>query len=162
MISSAQWGERSITVILQLPTIIYHLPSTNYQLSSTNYQPTENIMARFTQVPQNFLFRKLLEYWGNMVRNYGENCRDDDFFAVANINFDHDRGVELIQVAYTANELEEMKKEKARYARLDFSDTLDDVLQLERHFFRRVRIKLSRNRLSLISHQPLKLCRLVG
>ena len=87
-------------------------------------------MARFTQVPQNFLFRKLLEYWGNMVRNYGENCRDDDFFAVANINFDHDRGVELIQVAYTANELEEMKKEKARYARLDFSDTLDDVLQV--------------------------------
>ena len=87
-------------------------------------------MARFTQVPQNFLFRKLLEYWGNMVRNYGESCRDDDFFAVANINFDHDRGVELIQVAYTANELEEMKKEKARYARLDFSDTLDDVLQV--------------------------------
>ena len=87
-------------------------------------------MARFTQVPQNFLFRKLLEYWGNMVRNYGENCRDDDFFAVANINFDHDRGVELIQVAYTANELEEMKNEKARYARLDFSDTLDDVLQV--------------------------------
>jgi len=87
-------------------------------------------MARFTQVPQNFLFRKLLEYWGNMVRNYGENCRDDDFFAVANINFDHDQGVELIQVAYTAKELEEMKKEKARYARLDFSDTLDDVLQV--------------------------------
>ena len=87
-------------------------------------------MARFTQVPQNFLFRKLLEYWGNMVRNYGESCRDDDFFAVANINFDHDRGVELIQVAYTANELEEMKNEKARYARLDFSDTLDDVLQV--------------------------------
>ena len=87
-------------------------------------------MARFTHVPQNFLFRQLLEYWGNMVRNYGENCRDDDFFAVANINFDHDRGVELIQVAYTANELEEMKNEKARYARLDFSDTLDDVLQV--------------------------------
>ena len=87
-------------------------------------------MARFTQVPQNFLFRKLLEYWGNMVRNYGENCRDDDFFAVANINFDHDQAVELIQVAYTANELEEMKNEKARYARLDFSDTLDDVLQV--------------------------------
>ena len=87
-------------------------------------------MARFTQVPQNFLFRKLLEYWGNMVRNYGENCRDDDFFAVANINFDHDQGVELIQVAYTAKELEEMKNEKARYARLDFSDTLDDVLQV--------------------------------
>ena len=65
-----------------------------------------------------------------MVRNYGENCRDDDFFAVANINFDHDQGVELIQVAYTAKELEEMKKEKARYARLDFSDTLDDVLQV--------------------------------
>ena len=87
-------------------------------------------MARFTQVPQNFLFRKLLEYWGNMVRNYGESCRDDDFFAVANINFDHDQAVELIQVAYTANELEEMKNEKARYARLDFSDTLDDVLQV--------------------------------
>ena len=87
-------------------------------------------MARFTQVPQNFLFRKLLEFWGHMVKNYGENCRDDDFFAVANINFDHDQAVELIQVAYTTRELEDMKNEKARYARLDLTDPLDDVLQV--------------------------------
>ena len=54
-------------------------------------------MARFTHVPQNFLFRKLLEYWGNMVRNYGEDCRDDDFFAVVRNCFDHDKGVELVE-----------------------------------------------------------------
>ena len=87
-------------------------------------------MAKFTQVPQNFLFRKLLEFWGHMVKNYGENCRDDDFFAVANINFDHDQAVELIQVAYTTRELEDMQNEKARYARLDLADPLDGVLQV--------------------------------
>ena len=32
-------------------------------------------MAKFKQVPQNYLFHKLLKYWGNMVRNYNEDCR---------------------------------------------------------------------------------------
>ena len=37
-------------------------------------------MAKFKQVPQNFLFRKLMKYWGNMIQNYKDDCRDDDFY----------------------------------------------------------------------------------
>ena len=84
-------------------------------------------MAKFKQIPQNFLFHKLLNYWGNMVKNYRDDCRDDDFFDVVRNCFDHDRAVELIEVAYTAKELDEMARVKSRCNRLDLSDPLDDV-----------------------------------
>ena len=84
-------------------------------------------MARFKQIPQNFLFRKLLNFWGNMVRNYCDDCRDDDFFDVVRNCFDHDRAVELIELAYTPAELKEMKASKSRSNRLDLTDSLDDV-----------------------------------
>ena len=84
-------------------------------------------MAKFKQIPQNFLFRRLLKYWGNMVRNYHDDCRDDDFFDVVRNCFDHDRAVELIELAYEPEELEEMKASKTRYNRLDLSDSLDEV-----------------------------------
>ena len=84
-------------------------------------------MAKFKQVPQNFLFRKLLKYWGNMVQNYKDDCRDDDFFDIMRNCFDHDKGVELIEAAYTPEELEEMKHAKSRACRLDLEDALDDV-----------------------------------
>ena len=44
-------------------------------------------MAKFKQIPQNFMFRKLLKYWGNMVCNYDDDCRDDEFFAVGKVSF---------------------------------------------------------------------------
>ena len=84
-------------------------------------------MAKFKQVPQNFLFRKLLKYWGNMVQNYKDDCRDDDFFDIMRNCFDYDKGVELIEAAYTPEELEEMKHAKSRACRLDLEDALDDV-----------------------------------
>ena len=84
-------------------------------------------MAKFKQVPQNYLFHKLLKYWGNMVKNYNEDCRDDDFFDVMRNCFDHDKAVELIEAAYTPAELEEMKHAKSRACRLDLEDALDDV-----------------------------------
>ena len=31
-------------------------------------------MAKFKQVPQTFMFRKLLKYWGNMVKNYEDGA----------------------------------------------------------------------------------------
>ena len=85
-------------------------------------------MAKFKQVPQTFLYRKLLGFWGNMVKNYRDDCRDDDFFDIARNCFDHDKAIELIEVAYTEKELEEMRHAKSRGNRLDFSDSLDDVL----------------------------------
>ena len=84
-------------------------------------------MAKFKQVPQNFLFHKLLKYWGNTVKNYIEDCRDDDFFDVMRNCFDHDKAVELIEAAYTPAELDEMKHAKSRACRLDLEDALDDV-----------------------------------
>ena len=64
-------------------------------------------MAKFKQIPQNFLFRRLLHYWRNMVHNYNDDCRDDDFFDIVRNCFDHDRAVELIELdrAEAAREL---------------------------------------------------------
>ena len=84
-------------------------------------------MAKFKNVQQVYLFRKLLEYWGNMVRNYNDDCRDDDFFDIVRNCFDHDKAVELIEIAYTDKELEELKNLKMRNARLDLTDPLDDI-----------------------------------
>ena len=40
-------------------------------------------MARFKQVPQAFLFNKLLTFFGNMVANYRDEVRDDDFLMLS-------------------------------------------------------------------------------
>ena len=53
-------------------------------------------MARFKQLAQTFLNRELIEFWGNMVRNYNEDIQDNDFFMFIRDNFDHDAGIELI------------------------------------------------------------------
>ena len=79
-------------------------------------------MAKFKQVPQTFLYRKLLEYWGNMVQNYRSDCQDDDFFDIIRNCFDHDKAVELIEAAYSPKELEEMRHAKLRSCRLDLTN----------------------------------------
>ena len=84
-------------------------------------------MAKFKQVPQAFLFNKLLTFFGNMVANYREEVRDDDFFDVVRNCFDHDKAVELIEAAYTKDEIEQMKNSRSRRGRLDLSDSLDGV-----------------------------------
>ncbi len=84
-------------------------------------------MAKFKNVQQVYLFRKLLEYWGNMVKNYDGDCRDNDFFDVVRNCFDHDRAVDLVETAYTEKELEALKNVKMRSARLDLTESLDDV-----------------------------------
>ena len=47
-------------------------------------------MAKFKQVPQTFLYRKLLEFWGNRVQNYRGDCQDDDFFDIIRNYLDAD------------------------------------------------------------------------
>lgn len=86
-------------------------------------------MAKFRQVPQVYLLTKLLTYWGNMVRNYRGDVHDDDFFDVVRNYFNHDKAVELIEMAYTAQELEEMQQSRSRRYQLNLSDSLDDVFQ---------------------------------
>lgn len=84
-------------------------------------------MAKFKQVSQPFLFGKVMGFWGNMVKNYDGNVRNDDFFNVISRNFDHDRAVELIEAAYSKKALDDMKKARSRDCRLDLSDSLDSI-----------------------------------
>ena len=86
-------------------------------------------MAKFKQVPQKFLFSKLMEFWLNMVKNYRDDVRDDDFFDIIRNCFDHDKAVELVLTAYTPSEIEEMKKSRSRNNRLDLTDSLDCMFQ---------------------------------
>lgn len=86
-------------------------------------------MAKFKQVPQTFLLKRLLGFWGNMVKNYRGDVNDDDFFDIVRNCFDHDKAVTLIEDAYTQREIEKMSKSRLRSNRLDLSDSLDDVFQ---------------------------------
>ena len=84
-------------------------------------------MAKFKQVPRAFIFKKLLTFWGNMVNNFQEDVLDDNFFDILQNCFDHERAVELIEAAYTTEELELMTKVRSRRYKLDLQDSLDDV-----------------------------------
>ncbi len=86
-------------------------------------------MAKFKQVPQSYLFHKLLNFWGNMVKNYSSEVQDNDFFDIVRNCFDHDKAVELIEIAYTPEEIKAMTESRSRRGRLDFDDSLDDVFQ---------------------------------
>ena len=86
-------------------------------------------MAKFKQVPQSYLFNKLMGFWGNMVKNYRSDVQDDDFFDIIRNCFDHDKAVELIEAAYTPGEIKEMRENRSRRCRLDLDDSLDDVFQ---------------------------------
>ena len=77
-------------------------------------------MAKFKQVPQSFMFRKLVKYCRNMVKNFDSDCRDNDFFDVVRNCFDHDKAVELIEAAYSPKELEE--NPRARSAKLRIAE----------------------------------------
>ena len=86
-------------------------------------------MAKFKQVPQSYLFHKLMGFWGNMVKNYRGDVQDDDFFDILRNCFEHDKAVELIEAAYTPEEIKAMRENRSRRDRLDLDDSLDDLFQ---------------------------------
>ena len=86
-------------------------------------------MARFKQVPQAYLFHKLMGFWGNMVKNYQGDVQDDDFFDILRNCFDHDKAVELVEAAYSPEEIKAMGASRSRSSRLDLDDSLDDLFQ---------------------------------
>lgn len=87
-------------------------------------------MAKFKHVPQSYLIRKLMGYWSNVVKNYDDDVRDDDFFDIIRNSCDHDQAVELIETAYSEDELKTMREGRSRVGRLDFDDPLDDIFQV--------------------------------
>ena len=84
-------------------------------------------MGKFKQVPQKFLFRKLVKFFGNMVNNYYDDVRDDDFFDIVRDCFSHNKAVELIKAAYTKEELDKLLKIQPVHDRLDFDDSLSHI-----------------------------------
>ena len=95
-------------------------------------------MAKFKQVAQTFLFRKLVGFWGNMVKNYRDDIPHSNFFDILLCNFDHDEGIALIESTYAPEELadkevlrrgNERRGGRLRRLRVDFDDTLDDVFR---------------------------------
>ena len=67
-------------------------------------------MATFKQVPQSFLFEKLVRFWGNMVKNYQGIVCEDNFFRILNRHFAHEKAVKLIEATYTPDEVKEMSE----------------------------------------------------
>ena len=95
-------------------------------------------MAKFKQVTQTFLFRKLVGFWGNMVKNYKDDVQYSSFFEILLNGLDHDEGVALIEAAYPPDELTEKgalrqgndrRGGRLRRLRVDLDDTLDDVFK---------------------------------
>ncbi len=84
-------------------------------------------MAKFKQIPQTFLLRKIVGFFRNLVKNYDGPCRDSDMFTIVRNAFDHARAVELIEAAYSQDELKQMAKDRLRRRRLDLSDALDEI-----------------------------------
>ena len=69
-------------------------------------------MAKFRQVAQAFLKREVMEFWGNVVKNYNEDVLDSDFFLFIRDNFGHDAGTKLIESVYATKEVREMETGK--------------------------------------------------
>lgn len=86
-----------------------------------------NAMARYKHIEQTFMFRRLLEFWGNMVENCDDDCRDHDFFEVADRCFDKGKSIDLIKTAYTREELDSISNGVGSRRELDFDDGLGDV-----------------------------------
>lgn len=76
-------------------------------------------MAKFKQVSQTFLQRKFFEFWGNMVKNYSGNVVDDDFFDILIHHCNREMAVELIECAYTDEELKAMCGKRFSRSALD-------------------------------------------
>ena len=81
-------------------------------------------MARYRQIEQTFMSRRFLKFWGNMVENYEDDCRDQDFFEIVDRCFDRKKSIDLIKTAYTSEELDSISNGVGRRRELDFNDTL--------------------------------------
>lgn len=86
-------------------------------------------MAKFKYVPQVYIFQNFIRFWGNMVKNYNNSIKDNDFFNIVRDNFAHDKAVELIKAAFKEEELKEMEHVWPRSNRVELTDSLDNIFQ---------------------------------
>ena len=85
-------------------------------------------MAKYKYIPQKFIVKSMIEFWGNMIKNLDENIVDDDFFDPVENVIPHDELVFMIQTIFSDDELNAMKENRERSARLDFGEGNTDLL----------------------------------
>ena len=78
--------------------------------------------------PQPDLFLKSVRCFRNMVRNLDADVLDKRFFRIISENLPHDKGVALIQMAFTYEEILNMYSNWPRRTSLRFSQGLDSIL----------------------------------
>ena len=78
--------------------------------------------------PQPDLFLKSVRCFRNMVWNLDADVLDKRFFRIISENLPHDKGVALIQMAFTYAEIFDMVENAPRHMRLRFSQGLDSIL----------------------------------
>ena len=84
--------------------------------------------AQNQDTPQTDLFLKDVQCFRNMVRNLDAEVLDKGFFHIISDNLPHDKGVALIQMAYTYVEIFDMYSNTPQHLRLRFSFGLDAIL----------------------------------
>lgn len=74
------------------------------------------------------LFLKAVQCFRNMVRNIDADVLDKRFFRIVSDNLPHEKGVALIQMAFTYAEIFDMCSNRQRHSRLRFSQGLDNII----------------------------------
>ena len=62
-------------------------------------------MAKFRPGTKKFVFKRILHYWGNMVRNYDESVQNESFFDPVDTAIEREKGIGLIKAAYSPTEI---------------------------------------------------------
>ena len=99
--------------------------------SRLRYRNLQHGIAQDAQNPntqQTDLFLKAAQCFRNMVRNMDTDVLDKGFFRIISDNLPHDKGVALMQMAFTYEEIFNMYSSRARRTRLRFSKDLDSIL----------------------------------
>ena len=99
--------------------------------SSLRYRNLSHGVAQGVQnqnKPLANLFLKAVQCFRNMVRNLDADVLDKGFFRIISDNIPHDKGVALIQMAFTYAEIFDMYSNPPRHMMLRFSHGLDDIL----------------------------------
>ena len=99
--------------------------------SRLRYRNLQHGIAQDAQNPNTQhtdLFLKAAQCFRNMVRNIDADVLDKRFFRIVSDNLPHEKGVSLIQMAFTYAEIFDMCSTGPRCLRLRFSNGLDNIL----------------------------------
>ena len=84
--------------------------------------------AQKQNTPQTSLFLKAVQCFRNMVMNLDTDVLDKRFFRIISDNMPRDKGIALVQMAFTYAEIFDICANTPRRIRLGLSHGLDDIL----------------------------------